>query len=77
MTIDLFAYDAGTEDGTLFSTDNPDTDPQSTIELVDQATLFGGTEPVARATFTLVPEPATGLLTMFSLCAVMMARRRR
>ncbi len=77
LTLDLFAYDAGTEDGMLFSTDNPDTSPQGTIEMVDQAALFGGTEPVARATFTLVPEPSTGLLSVIALCGVMIARRRR
>lgn len=76
LTLDLFAYDAGTEDGTLFSTDNPDTSPQGTIAMVDQAALFGGMAPVARATFTLVPEPATGLLAMTSLFALMFVRRR-
>lgn len=77
LTLDLFAYDAGTEEGTLFSTDNPDTDPQGTIGMVDQASLFGGTAPVARATFTLVPEPATGSLALISLGALIVSRRRR
>ncbi len=35
LSVDLFAYDAGTEDGTLFSGDNPDSDPL----LVDWACL--------------------------------------
>ena len=77
LSVDLFAYDAGTEEGTLFATDNPDTDPQGMIGMVDQAALFGGTAPVGRATFTLIPEPSTGLLAMISLCGIAMARRRR
>ena len=77
MTIDLFAYDAGTENGTMFSTDNPDTVPQGTISMVDQAAYFGGTAPLGRATFTLVPEPTSGVLALFSLCGIMLARRRR
>lgn len=76
LTLDLFAYDAGTEDGTLFSTDNPSTSPHSTITMVDQATLFGGTAPVARATFTLVPEPTTGAMAMISLFGLIAVRRR-
>ena len=31
LTVDLYAWDAGTEDGTEFSLDNDDTDPQDTI----------------------------------------------
>ena len=77
LTVDLFAYDAGTENGTLFSTDNPATDPQGTITSVDQAALFGGSSPVARATFTLVPEPNTGLLAVIAVGGILIVRRRR
>ena len=77
LTLDLFAYDAGTEEGTLFATDNPDTDPQAMISMVDQASLFGGTAPVGRATFTLVPEPTSGLMAIMAISGLMIARRRR
>ena len=78
ITVDLFAYDAGTEDGTMFSTDNPDTDPQGTIAMVDQAALFGGTAPIGRATITrVVPEPSTGLLAVVSILGMMIVRRCR
>lgn len=77
LSVDLFAYDAGTEDGTGFSTDNPDTDPQGTISMADQAALFGGAAPVARATFTrVVPEPATRGLALVGLLATVALRRR-
>ena len=77
LTVDLFAYDAGTEDGTMFATDNPDTDPQAAIALVDQAAYFGGTEPIGRATFTLIPEPASGMLALVSAMGLLVVRRRR
>lgn len=34
ITIDLFAYDAGTEDGDIFSYDNPDSNPHINISLL-------------------------------------------
>lgn len=77
LSVDLFAYDAGTEDGSGFSGDNPDTDPQGMIAMVDQMALFGGTSPVARATFTrVVPEPAAHCLALFGLLAALAFRRR-
>ena len=78
LSVDLFAYDAGTEDGTGFSTDNPDTNPQGVISMVDQAAYFGGTAPVARATFTrVIPEPTTGMMTAMCLLGLTASRRRR
>lgn len=77
LSVDLFAYDAGTEDGSLFATSNPDTVPQGTISMVDQAALFGGAAPVGRATFTLVPEPSSGMLAVLPLFGAMLLRRRR
>lgn len=77
LTVDLFAYDAGTEDGMMFSTDNPDTDPQGVISMVDQAALFGGTAPIGRATFTLIPEPTSGLMAGVAMVGAMLVRRRR
>ncbi|MDJ0790025.1 MAG: spondin domain-containing protein [Myxococcota bacterium] len=51
LVVDLFAYDAGTEEGTAFSGSNPPSPPGGVITLVDQAAIFGGTSPVARLTF--------------------------
>ena len=76
LTMDVFAWDAGTEDGMLFATDNPDTDPQGVITMVDQASLFGGAAPVGRVTITQVPEPSSSLLAGLSVLGMMFARRR-
>ena len=52
VDIDLFPYDAGTEDGEEFSLDNPATDPQGTITSIRGTGKFSN-EPMARLTFVL------------------------
>ncbi len=51
-TINLFPYDAGTEDGTEFSLSNAATDPQGTITSIEGTGKFSN-EPMATLTFTL------------------------
>jgi len=78
VTLDLFAYDAGTEDGTNFSGDNPDTSPQGVIAAVDQAALFGGGSPVGRVTISqVVPEPSSSLLAGLSVIGLMLVRSKK
>ena len=55
-TVDLFAYDAGTEDGENFSLTNPDTDPQGTITSLRNMGKFTNTR-MARLSFTLNTPP--------------------
>ena len=56
-TVDLFAYDAGTEDGESFSLNNPDTDPQGTITSLKGQGKFTNTR-MARLSFTLNQDNA-------------------
>ena len=51
-TVDLFPYDAGTEDGTEFSLSNAATSPQGTIASIKGTGKFSN-EPIASLTFTL------------------------
>lgn len=58
-TVDLFPYDAGTEDGERFSLDNPPTVPQGTITSLRGRGKFSDTR-MARLSFTLdtvIPPP--------------------
>ena len=50
-TVDLFPYDAGTEDGTEFSLSNDATDPQGTITSIKGMGKFSNA-PIATLTFT-------------------------
>ena len=52
VEIDLFPYDAGTEDGDEFSLDNPATVPQGVITSIRGTGKFSN-EPMARLTFVL------------------------
>lgn len=52
LTIPLYPYDAGTEDGDTFSLNNPDTDPQETITSLRGVAPFTN-ERMARLSFTL------------------------
>ena len=52
LTVDLFPWDAGTEDGTEFSLSNSATSPQGTIASIKGTGKFSN-EPIATLTFTL------------------------
>lgn len=56
-TVDLFPYDAGTEDGTMFSIDNADSMPVGSIMSARGVAPFSD-QPMARLTFELVEERA-------------------
>ena len=51
-SVDLFPYDAGTEEGTEFSLSNAATSPQGTITSIKGTGKFSN-EPIASLTFTL------------------------
>ena len=55
LTVNLFPYDAGTEEGTEFSLNNADTSPQGNITSIKGTGKFSN-EPIATLTFTLQPE---------------------
>jgi hypothetical protein len=56
VTVDLFGYDAGTEEGTGFSLANPATVPQQPISLLESP--FGVDDPpLARLIFTRMSAP--------------------
>ena len=57
IEVDLFPYDAGTEDGTEFSLSNPATSPQGTITSISGTGKFSNVR-MARLTFTLRQPPA-------------------
>ena len=52
LTVDLFPYDAGTEEGTEFSLSNAATSPQGTITSIKGTGKFSN-ETIATLTFTL------------------------
>ena len=58
--IDLFPYDAGTEDGTEFSLNNPDTRPRGVITGIRGTGKFSN-EPMARLRFVLRLARVTGV----------------
>ncbi|MCY3817809.1 MAG: spondin domain-containing protein [Gammaproteobacteria bacterium] len=53
VMLDLYPYDAGTEDGTTFSLSNPDTNPRETITSIRGTAPFSDAEPMARLSFVL------------------------
>ncbi len=57
VEIDLFPYDAGTEEGDEFSLSNPATDPQGVITSIRGTGPFSN-EPMARLTFVLAATEA-------------------
>ena len=52
VMVDLYPYDAGTEDGNTFSLSNPDTNPQGTITSLRGTAPFTS-EPMAMLSFVL------------------------
>lgn len=58
LTVDLFPYDAGTEDGDDYTLSNPETDPRGTIESVTNVSPFSA-EPVGTFMFELAAEPTS------------------
>jgi len=52
VNVDLYPYDAGTEDGDEFSLSNPETDPQGVITSIRNTGKFSD-EPMARLSFVL------------------------
>ncbi len=59
VSVNLYPYDAGTEDGTEFSLSNPATNPQGTITSIRGQEKFSN-EPMARLTFVLqTPQTPT------------------
>ena len=58
--VDLFPYDAGTEDGTEFSLSNPDTRPRGVIAGIRGTGKFSA-EPMARLRFVLRLGRVTGV----------------
>ena len=79
VVVDLYAHDAGTEDGTGFSLGNDPTMPHEAItqlhgsEVVDQFP-FVSAPRLATLTFTLVPEP-TSLAILAAVGTTFMLRR--
>lgn len=62
LTVDLHAYDAGTEEGSGFSLANPPTDPQEPITLIN-GSPFVGSPVIGRLHFTLLTPPQVPLLS--------------
>ncbi|MCY4427484.1 MAG: PQQ-dependent sugar dehydrogenase [Halieaceae bacterium] len=62
VTVDLFPYDAGTEEGTEFSLSNAATSPRGTIASIKGTGKFSN-EPLARLTFTKLDE--AGAVSLF------------
>ena len=79
VVVDLFGYDAGTEQGTGFSLANPDTVPHQPISLLTLP-FTPGSPKLATFTFSLlssVPEPATVGLFLSGATPALFWRRRR
>lgn len=71
-TVDLFAYDAGTEEGVGFSLSNPETVPRQPIALLTSP-LNASAPRLGTFTFTRinpVPEPASGVLAAGMLATI-------
>ena len=57
LPVDLFPYDAGTEEGEDFSLSNDPTSPWETITSLRGESKFSDTTPIARLSFTLKVDP--------------------
>ena len=61
LVVNLYPYDAGTEEGTEFSLSNPATSPQEAISSIRNTGKFSN-QPMATLTFTLkTPPPVIGI----------------
>ena len=63
-TVDLFAYDAGTEEGENFSLSNPDTNPPGTITSLKGKGKFSDV-PIARLSFSLKKTDRNSLSAVY------------
>lgn len=61
IIVDLYPYDAGTEEGTEYSTSNPDTAPQQPISALKGVSPFSD-QPVARLTLIRRDTPPNFLM---------------
>jgi hypothetical protein len=69
--VDLHPYDAGTEEGSGFSLNNPATDPREPIALVN-GSPFVGNPVIGRIHFTLLtPVPLLSKGALLVLCGLM------
>lgn len=77
ITVELSAYDAGTDSGLAFTSGNLDTNPAEPISLL--GTPLDGTPALGTFTFSLiaVPEPRTGLPILAAFLALVDRHRRR
>ena len=78
VMLDLYPYDAGTEDGTRFSLNNPNTNPQETITSIRGTAPFSDEEPMARLSFVLdttgrPPGRVTGVVVTPGISALTVA----
>jgi len=80
VVVDLFPYDAGTEEGTGFSLSNPDTVPHQSIALLGFPFASGGPR-LGTFTFTrqAIPEPSTFVMiaTVGGIVETRLRRRRK
>lgn len=76
ITVDLFPYDSGTDSGVFFDSPNADSQPREPISPLGAP--FTGLPRMGTLTFTLVPEPTSGLLLLLgvgTLAAIRVGRR--
>lgn len=78
LIVDLFAYDAGTEQGAGFSLSNPDTVPRQPIALLGLP-FATGSPRLGTFTFTRlnVPEPSTLMQLLAVTIPVLTLRKRK
>lgn len=76
LTVDLYAYDAGTEQGTGFSLANPATVPHQSIALLG-APFPSGSPRLGTFTFTRLSVPEPGATVLLTVAATGLATSRR
>lgn len=77
LVVDLFAWDAGTDDGSSFTSGNQDSNPQQPIGLLGSP-LPSTLPPLGTFTFTLiaVPEPSSVMLVLSGILVAFSTRKR-